>query len=79
MVEIPNLAKDFYQEKIKDDLKFMRYLQTDVGRMQEIREANPDDWEIQELTRAIMFDEAQTIEGLKRQIEHGREELKKLG
>jgi len=78
MVEIPNLAKDFYQERIEDDLSFMRYLQTDAGKMQEIREANPEDWEIQELTRAIIFEEVQTIEKLKEGIEHDREDLKRL-
>lgn len=79
MVEIPNLIKEFYQEKMEDDLKAMRYLQSNMGKMQEIREANPDDWEIEELTRHIIFLEAQTIEGLKKEIENDREDLKKLG
>ena len=79
MVEMPNPVKDFYEEKIEDDLSFMRYIQADMGKMQEIREANPDDWEMEELTRHIIFLEAQTIEGLKKEIENDREDLKKLG
>ena len=79
MVELPNLVKEFYQEKIEDDLQFMRYLQADMGKMQEIREANPGDWEMEDLTRHIIFLEAQTIEGLKKEIENAREDLKKLG
>lgn len=79
MVEIPNLAKDFYQEKTEDDLSFMRYLQADAGKMQELREANPEDWELEELSRHIIFLETQTIDDLKGEIENGRENLKKLG
>jgi hypothetical protein len=79
MVEMPNLVKEFYQERMEDDLSFMRYLQADAGKMQELREANPEDWEIEELTRHIIFLEAQTIEGLKGEIENDREDLKKLG
>ena len=79
MVELPNLLKEFYHEKMEDDLSFMRYLQADMGKMQELREANPDDWEMEKLTRHIIFLEAQTIEGLKGGIENDREDLKKLG
>jgi hypothetical protein len=79
MVEMPNLTKDFYQGKIEDCLSFMRYLQADVGKMQEIREANPDDWKLEELIRRIIFLETQTIEGLKGIIQDDREDLKKLG
>jgi hypothetical protein len=74
-----DIGKQFYQAKIEDDFQFMRYLQADMGKMQEIREAYSDDWEIRELTRHIIFLEAQTIEGLKREIENDREDLKKLG
>jgi hypothetical protein len=71
----PNLIKEFFQEKVDDDLSFMRYLQADAGKMQEIREANPYDWEMEELTRHIIFLEAQTIEGLKKEIENDRKKL----
>ena len=80
MVERPNLAKEFYREKIEDNLAFLRYLAGDIGETNRIREEyGGEDWEFEELTRHIIFLEAATIEGLKEEIENDRERLKKLG
>jgi hypothetical protein len=75
---IPDLLTDFYRERIEDNQAYMSHLQGDVGRMQELREASPEDWEMQELTRHIIFLEAQSIEGLRKEIENDRKNLKKL-
>lgn len=74
-----DIGKDFYEEKIENDFQFMRYLQTDVGKIQGIRETFADDWELEELTRSIIFAEVEIIQMLKGGIENGREDLKKLG
>ena len=76
---IPSLLTEFYEENEAQAMDKIRYLQTDIGEMQKLREENSDDWEIGELTRHIIFLEAQTIEGLKKEIENAREDLKKLG
>ena len=69
---IPNLTKEFYQESEAQALQDIRYLQADMGMMASIREAHPDDWEIEELTRAIIFDEAQIINSMKGEAERAR-------
>ncbi len=79
MVELPNPVKDFYQERIEENQAYMRYLQADAGKMQELRESSWDDWEMEELARHILFLEAQIIEGLRGEIENDREALRKLG
>ena len=55
----------------------MSYLQKDIGSLSTMREEWPDDWEIQELTRALIHDEGQLIEMLKGEIEDGREAARK--
>ena len=75
---IPSLIDEFYRERIEDNLAFLRYLAGDIGEMNRIREAYGGDWEMQELTRAIIFLEAQTIEELKERVQNERDELKRL-
>lgn len=54
-------------------LQEMTYLQRNIGELNKLREENPDDWEIEELTRAIIFEENQIIELTREEIENGRE------
>ncbi len=58
-------------------LQEMTYLERNVGELNQIREQWPEDWEIQELCRAIIHDESQLIESLKGEIQDAREALKK--
>ena len=55
----------------------MTYLQKNIGELNRIREDFPSDWEIEELTRALIHDEGQLIESLREEIEDAREALKK--
>jgi len=72
-----DIGKEFLKEKIEDNLAFLRYLAGDIGEMNRIREAyGGGGWEVEELARAIIFEEIQTIEKLKEEIEHDREDLK---
>jgi hypothetical protein len=74
----PNLLKEFYEDSEKQALETIRYLQRDMGRLATIREENPDDWEVEELTRHIIFEEIQSIEALREEVEHARAARKEL-
>ena len=74
----PSLADEYYREVEESNLDWIRHLQFDCGEMARIREEFQDDWEIEELTRSIIFDNAQTIEILKKEVEHARAARKEL-
>ena len=76
---IPSLIKEFYREAEVRALETIRSCQESIGLMAEIREQNQNDWEIQELTRGIMFDEAQIIESMREEVERATAARKKLG
>ncbi len=63
----------------KECLAQISYHQRSIGEMNALREQFCDDWEIEELTRAIIFDEAQLIEMFTKEVEGVREARKKLG
>jgi hypothetical protein len=46
--------------------------QESMAVMNEVREQFPDDWEIQELIRSIIFDEIQIIKEMKAEAERAR-------
>ena len=75
----PDPIAAFYEEIEKDNLATIRGLQKDMGEMNRIREDFSEDWEIQELTRVIIFDEARIIGELTEEIRHAREAKKRLG
>ena len=75
----PDTLAAFYEEIERDYLAAIRDLQKDMGEMNRIREDFSEDWEIQELTRVIIFDEARIIEELTEEIRHAREAKKRLG
>lgn len=74
----PSLLDEFYKEVEEDNLKWMHYLQLDCGEMARIREEFPDDWEIEELTRSIIFDNAHLIHILGKEVEHAKAVRKKF-
>jgi hypothetical protein len=74
MVSDAEIAAD-WERILKEQ---MSYLQGDIGRLNALREDFPGDWEMQELTRALIFEESQLIGMLRGEIEDGRETLKKL-
>ncbi len=53
-------------------LEQIRAAQESISLMAEIRELCGADWEIEELTRAIIFDEVQHIEDMKGEAERAR-------
>lgn len=55
----------------------MGYLQRNIGELNKIREDFREDWEIEELTRAIIHDQAKIIELLREEIEGATEALNK--
>ncbi|MGD0625087.1 MAG: hypothetical protein ABSB32_10255 [Thermodesulfobacteriota bacterium] len=61
----PFPASDFYAELEAWTLDQIRAGQESISLMAEIRERSAGNWEIEKLTRAIIFDEVQIIEGLK--------------
>lgn len=76
MVKHASLLIEFYQERIEDNLSLLRYLSRDIGEMNRLREGTGGKWEVEELTRHIIFLETQTIQILREQIEHDRAAIK---
>jgi hypothetical protein len=75
---IPSPINEFYPDTEVWALKIIRACQESIALMEEVREQNPGDWEIEELTRAIMFDEAQMIKSLRMEAESARAACQKL-
>ena len=75
----PNTLVAFYEEIERDNLAAIRDLQKEMGEMNRIREDFSEDWEIQELTRVIIFEEARIIEQLTEEIRNARQAKKRLG
>ena len=74
-----NTPAAFYEEIEQDNLTIIRNLQKDMGEMNRIRENFSEDWEIQELTRVIIFNEARLIESLMEEIRDAQQAKKRLG
>ncbi|MGA2956106.1 MAG: hypothetical protein ABSF48_10330 [Thermodesulfobacteriota bacterium] len=68
----PSLKDQFYQELEAWALEQIRAGQESISLMAEVRERCAADWEIEELTRAIIFDEAQIMESMKGEAERAR-------
>ena len=50
----------------------IHYLQEDIGELNCLREAFSEDWEIVELTRAIIHEETRLIQFLQMEVESAR-------
>ncbi len=59
---VKSLILEFLKERARDHLLLLEYLSRDIGEMNRIRERHSDDWKMEELTRAIIIDEAQIFE-----------------
>ncbi len=68
MVTDADLAREWEAECLGQ----MAYHQKSIGEMNEIREQFPDEWQIEELCRAIIFDETQLIQSFQEEIENWR-------
>ncbi len=68
----PSSAKLLYQELETWPLDQIRAGQESIALMAEIRELCGEDWAIEELTRAIIFDEVEIIEEMKKEAERAR-------
>lgn len=73
-----NLWLNFLRERIADDEAFLAYFACDIGRMQELREKVGNDWQVEELMRAILFEEAAAIALLKGGIEDDRRQIRRI-
>jgi hypothetical protein len=78
---IPCPALEFYQELEEWAVDSIRASQGSIALMAEIREKFVNDWEIEELTRAIIFEQAQITRAMGGEAEYARaagKGLKKL-
>ena len=73
---IPSLLNEFYEEKEEQALKDIHLLQSSIAETARVREMFPDDWEIQELCRSIIFQGNQNIKSFMEEIERAREARK---
>jgi hypothetical protein len=73
-----DFLRDFYRETEAWALGIIRSCQESIALMAQVRERYLEDWEIEELTRSIMFDEAQAIESLRKGAENARAASKEL-
>jgi hypothetical protein len=67
-----NLKDSFFQELEAWAIGQMRQSQESIAVMNEVREQFPDDWEVQELIRSIIFDEIQIIESMKEEAKRAK-------
>jgi hypothetical protein len=74
----PNSLLTYYECIEKDNLAAIVYFQKDIARVGQLREDLSEDWEIEELTRSIMHDEAQIIQNLAEEVADAREAKNKL-
>lgn len=72
------LLADFYRQKEAWALVQIRAAQDSIASMAEVRERRGDNWEIEELTRVIIFEEAQFIDRMKGEAERAKAASKEL-
>ncbi len=75
---IPDFLKNFYEDSISERLDHIRFISSENKVLQGIREQNQDEWQIVELSREILFENAKHIEYLRKGIGNDREAIKKL-
>jgi hypothetical protein len=71
--------KNLYEWFIDVDLDYIRFLGSENKVFQRLRENYQHNWEIVELCREALFDNAKEIAFLRGRIEDERANLKKLG
>jgi len=64
--------KEFYEESIEERLDYIRFINSENKVFQEIRENHPQDWEIVELCRELIFNNIRAVNYYLRGIENDR-------
>jgi hypothetical protein len=73
-----NILKEYYEASIEDGLDYIKFLNSENKVFQELRENHQDNWEVVELCRETLFDNAKLIKFLTGRIEDDGEKIKKL-
>jgi hypothetical protein len=76
--EFKPILKEFYEESIKDDLEYIRFIGEESKVLQRIRESYQDNWKIVELCREILFENAKFARKLREGIEDDQRTIKEL-
>ena len=71
--------KELYEEWVDDDMDHIKLIHTENKVFQRIRENNQDDWEMVELCRESLFDNANLITFLKERVEDVTSRCKEIG
>lgn len=74
-----SFLKDLYEEWVREDLDYIKFLNSENKIFQRTREKHQDNWEIVELCREALFDNAKLIKFLMGRIEDVRTRVKELG
>lgn len=71
--------RELYEDWIREDLDYIKFLNSVNKTFQELRENHQGNWEVVELCREALFDNAKLINLLKERIEDARGKIKELG
>lgn len=74
-----HLLRELYQDWIREDLDYIKFLNSENKVFQELRENHSGNWEITMLCREALFDNAKLIKFLKERIEDDRAEIEAIG
>lgn len=74
----PKFLLEYYEESIRDRLELIQFVNTESGFYQGLRENHPNDREVVETCREILFENAKLVSRLQGGIENDRAEIKKL-
>lgn len=73
-----SVLRDLYESWIWQDFDYIKYLNSENKIFQEIREKHSDNWEVVELCRESLFENAKLIKLLMQEIEGAREKIKAI-
>ena len=73
-----SVLRELYESWVWQDLDYIKFLNSENKTFQELRENHSDEWQIVELCREALFDNAKLIKFLKARIEDVGAEIKKL-
>ena len=76
--EFKPILKELYEESIQDGLEYISFVGEENKVFQRIREKNQEDWQIVELCREILFENARSATRLRENIENERRKIKEL-
>lgn len=73
-----SVLRELYEDWIREDLDYIRFLNSENKVFQETREKHSEDSEIVELCREALFDNAKLIKFLGERVEDARAEIKAI-